>query len=269
MRSCSVLLMSITKTSRGRWRARLKNGRQAVASKTFDRKGDAEKWIESQRRALVLGEFIDPKAAREKVGDAWTRWQDTRLHTKSTTTHKTDRAAFSTLPVSIRNRPMSAVTKSHFEALYGDMLGRLARSSVMRYRNSYGAFFSWAMRERLVRTNPALAVEVPRGAAARPKEEIWPLTVQGLREVHEALVEEAGETPADVALVLGLTGLRWGELCAMRVRDVQRVPSPALLVRRTKSDGAPLRNVTKGGRDRAVPLVREASGDLGASHQGS
>jgi integrase len=40
-----------------------------------------------------------------------------------------------------------------------------------------------------------------------------------------------GDRWADLALVLGLTGLRWGELMALRCRDVQDVPYPAPRVR--------------------------------------
>ena len=56
--------MSVTKTSNNRWRARVKNGRVNVTSKTFDRKADAEAWEAAQKRALELGEFVDPRAGR-------------------------------------------------------------------------------------------------------------------------------------------------------------------------------------------------------------
>jgi len=107
----------------------------------------------------------------------------------------------------------------------------------------------------MVRKNPALLVAVPRGSASESKNEIFPLTVEELRVVHAALVERGGAASGDVGLVLGLTGLRWGELAALRVRDVQRLPIPAVRVSRSKSDGAPLRTTTKGGKARTVPLV--------------
>jgi len=250
--------MSITKTGTGKYRVKIKNGRLDVASRTFDREDDAKRWEREQIRALDLGVWIDPRAGRESVSVAWERWQATRTHANSTGTHATDRAAFKRLPATIRSAPVSAVNSSQFQTLYASMLRELARSSVVRFRTVYGSFYSWANRERMVRTNPALGAAVPRGSASKSKNEIFPLTVADLRVVHAALVERGGVASGDVGLVLGLTGLRWGELAALRLRDVQRVPIPAFRVSRSKSDGAPLRATTKGGKSRTVPLVPEA-----------
>lgn len=250
--------MTVSKTTGGRWCARVKSGRAVVASRTFDLKREAETWHDNQKRALYMGEWVDPKRGKETVSSAWERWQETRQNSKSQKTHDTDRAAFKRLPVSLKNRPVGSVSDGHFTALYDSLLGDLARSSVLRYRNAYGAFFPWATRDGLTRKNPALAATVGTGTAARPSEEIFPLTVAELRAVHAALVEEGGTTASDVGLFLGLTGLRWGEVAALRVRDVQRLPRPAIRVQRSKSDGAELRHVPKGGKPRTVPLVADA-----------
>jgi integrase len=42
---------------------------------------------------------------------------------------------------------------------------------------------------------------------------------------------------ADVTLIAGWTGLRWGELRAFRVADVQELPSPAFWVARSQTEG--------------------------------
>jgi integrase len=70
--------------------------------------------------------------------------------------------------------------------------------------------------------------------------------------VHDVAPEQS-----DVVLVLGLTGLRWGELVALRVRDVQMVPYPAIRVSRSAPDGQPVRTTTKGGKARTVPLAAD------------
>jgi len=158
----------------------------------------------------------------------------------------------------MRNCPVSAVQTAAFERLYNQLLGRLTRSSVLRYRNSYRAFFSWASRQGMTSRNPASAAEVPAGRAEVPTTEARPFTPEEMWSVYRSLVAEAGETRANFALVLGLTGLRPGELVAMRVRDVQRLPAPAFRVTRSKTDDEPLRHATKSGKGRTVPLVAEA-----------
>ena len=59
---------------------------------------------------------------------------------------------------------------------------------------------------------------------------------------------------ADVLLVLGWTGLRWGEARCIRVCDLVEVPTPGLLVRRSQPEGAAVK-ATKGRRSRRVPLA--------------
>jgi integrase len=195
--------------------------------------------------------------SRESVDAAWQRWQATRVNSKSTLTHKTDASAFRALPETLRTTRVSEVRPSQFEELYDQLLATLTRSSVIRYRNTYCAFFSWCQREELIDRNPASAVRVPSGRASRPETEVWPFTPDEFWAVHAALVAEAGEQRASIAVVLALTGLRPGELTALRVRDVQRAPVPAFRVSRSKSDGQALRHTTKGGRPRSVPLVAD------------
>lgn len=250
--------MSVTKTSTGRWRARLKSGREHVASKTFDRKTDAEAWVAAQKRALVLGEWVDPKAGRESVGSALERWRAAREGTVAGKTYKEEGYALNALPVAFRNRPLGSVRTADLEALYGQMLRSLARSSVSRFRNTISSFFSWAVREGLVGSNPVIASRVPRGTGTEERAEVYPFTVDELRELHTHLRATILDTDAaDIVLVLGLTGLRWGELSALRVRDVQMVPYPAFRVSRSRPDGQQVRTVTKGGSARTVPLPGE------------
>lgn len=208
--------VSITKTASGRWRARIKSGGLEVASRTFDLKRDAVDWETAQKRALAMGEFVSRSAGRESFTSAWERWQSGRLNAKSATSLKADRAAFRLLPASIRNSPISAVRTAAFEAHYNELLGRLTRASVLRYRNSYRAFFSWAARQGMIERNPASAAEVPPGRADLPSREPWPFSSEELWSVYRALVVEAGESRADFALVLGLTGLARGDAGARR-----------------------------------------------------
>lgn len=52
----------------------------------------------------------------------------------------------------------------------------------------------------------------------------------------------------------GWSGLRWGELRALRVNDMQELPTPALHVRRSQTEGKKVK-VTKGKKSRRVPLA--------------
>src|SRR5699024_492672 len=59
---------------------------------------------------------------------------------------------------------------------------------------------------------------------------------------------------AQVLLILGWTGLRWGEARAVQVGDLMEVPTPGLLVSRSAPEGVGTK-ATKGNRSRRVPLA--------------
>jgi integrase len=89
-----------------------------------------------------------------------------------------------------------------------------------------------------------------KGKGEDEKLEVYPFSLPELAALRAAL-----GTYGDIAFVLGLTGLRWGELVALRVRDVQEHPRPAFRVSRSAPDNQPIRTVTKGGGARTVELV--------------
>lgn len=79
-----------------------------------------------------------------------------------------------------------------------------------------------------------------------------PYTEDDLTEVV-ARWREREPSYADALLLAGWSGVRWGELRALRVSDVQEVPSRALLVRRSQTEGGQVKT-PKSGASRRVPL---------------
>jgi len=176
-------------------------------------------------------------------------------------TYREEGYALKSLPAVFSNRPVGAVRVADLDGLFAAMVKRgLARSSVSRFRNTISSFFGWAVRERLIARNPASESRVPRGTGTEHRAEVYPFTLEELRALHADIVAKIEDRDAaDLVLVLGLTGLRWGELSALRVRDVQMVPYAALRVSRSRPDGQAVRTVTKGGTDRTVPLVADVA----------
>lgn len=249
--------MTVTKTQNGRWRAIVKSGRRAVASRTFDLKRDAEAWHDLEKRKLSLGEWVDPKAGSLSLGHGLSAWLSVREGTVAGSTFSRDREVVKRLPKSTMNRPVNAVRSADLENLFAELLREsLTRGSVLRMRITLSAFYTWAVKQGMVAKNPVREASVPKGAAATSTHEVWPFNLEELRALHATLrATMADKAAADVAIVLGLTGLRWGELSALRIRDVQVVPRPAFRVSRSRPDGQAVRSVTKGGKPRTVPIT--------------
>lgn len=247
----------IGKTTTGTWRVRVKSKGQVVADRTFDRKADAERWEADQKRLLALGDFVPPARGKVSLGDVAEQWMTARAHSVASSTLREEGYSIRAhVPPTLRNRPVGSIRSADLEALYGELLGKLSRSTVSRFRNTLSSLFGWAVRQQIIAKNPVLASRVPRGSGTDDKAEIFPFTLDGLRALHTVLQAENAQQ-ADIALVLGLTGLRWGELVALRARDIQQLPYPAIRVSRSAPDGEPIRTVTKGGSARTVPLAAD------------
>lgn len=242
--------MSISKTPNGRFRARLKSGRVNVASKVFDTKREATAWLARERAALAGG--VDPRAGMERVRDVLQRWLAIRSTTVAQKTYRADQDIERLTTAAVLNLHLSAVSGREFARIFDHLVtSGLAESSVVRYRASLSSFFGWCVREKLIATNPVTGVSVPKGVEERT--ELNPFTEAELDAAH-GIWRRRNERPADILLVLGWTGLRWGEARAMTVADVMEVPSPGLLVRRSAPEGVGTK-ATKSGRSRRVPVA--------------
>ena len=242
--------VTIVKSRAGRYTAKLKSGRDFVASKTFDTRREAAAWLARERAALAGG--VDPRASRQRVRVPLEQWLEIRKVTVAKKTYRADRDLLRLVPTSMQAMHLSAVSGREVARSFETLLrSGLSESSVVRYRASLSSFFGWCVREKLILTNPVAAVKVPRSSAERVEMQPWP--EEELENSYLRWQEEDAHL-ADVLLVLAWTGLRWGEARALTVEDVMEVPTPGLLVRRSAPEGVGTK-ATKGRHSRRVPLA--------------
>lgn len=157
-------------------------------------------------------------------------------------------------------QPIGAVRRMHIERFLTDLAASRSVGTAARVRTTLRGLFEYAVRLRVIRDSPAAVVRLPRPDSRTGEDtEFQPFTLGALLEVVAAHRGRAGAL-ADVTLALGLTGVRFGELRGLRVRDVTDDPYPALVVRRSlptsgRTGAVILRSTTKGGRSRVVPLT--------------
>jgi integrase len=242
--------MSVRKLPSGRWHARLKSGRAHVAGKTFDTRRDAQAWLARERAAIVGG--IDPAAGRTPIRTLLPVWLEERSITVSRKTYVADASVPRLIPTAMAALQIRAVTdRDVSRALVTLTRQGLAESSVRRFRASLSSFFAWAVRERIIASNPVLGTRVPK--VGTPPVEMYPFSEAELEALWLA-VKDRNKRLADILLVAGWTGLRWSELRGMRVRDFVEVPLPMLVVERAIPEGVEVK-VTKSGRRRRVPVA--------------
>ena len=242
--------MTVRKTPGGRWRGVVKSGRQQVASRTFDTRRSAQAWVGRERAALAGG--VDPRAGRRTVRVLLPEWLAEREHAVTRKTFIAHSSLKSLVPPALAALQIGAVTDREIvRAMIALNQSGLAESSVKRFRASLSAFFAWAVRERLIVSNPVTGTRVPKGRGVRT--EIRPFAEDELESFYLA-VSSRDQRLADVLLIASWTGLRWSELREMRVRDFVRVPLPVLLVSRAAPEGVEAK-ATKSGKSRRVPVA--------------
>lgn len=238
------------KTPQGRFRGIAKSGRDIIGTKTFDRKRDALEWAERQEAAA--SGVTDAKAGRTRLKICLEQWLEERQGRVTSMTYDTDKAMVRIVPASLLQRQVNTITPRDIEKWYRDLRKHgYSDGSIKRFRASLSTFFTWAVRDGRISIHPvAKADEL---AAIKPPDEMKPFTEAELHEVAAAIAG-VNERLSKIVLVLGWTGLRWGEMRAMKVRDVQWGKTPALLVRASHSEHAD-EKVTKSGKDRRVPIA--------------
>lgn len=246
-------MASTRKLPSGRFQGIAKEGRALLGTKTFDLQRDALAW--AQRTELAAAGGLDVKAGKATVRVLLPQWLEYREHAVSAKTYTTDQDLMRLVDATLKARAVASIKRADIEA----WMLRLKKqgqsyASISRRRDSMSAFFSWLVDDNRVGANPVRNARQPSKVNEEP--EMYPFTEAELGEVV-ARIAERSPAMADVALVLGWTGLRWGEARALAVSDIRRgadgTPT-SIRVARSQSEGYKAKT-TKSGKSRNVPVL--------------
>jgi integrase len=143
--------------------------------------------------------------------------------------------------------PVASITSAEVAHWAGGLATKgLAPSTVCRYLASLRSVLDYAVADGRVSVNVAASVKAPTSAKTR-REGLF-LTVQEL----DHLADECRGTYGQLVKILGLAGLRWGEMAGLRVGDLVRVPGRGLRLQRavlaSSTDGSLYVDTLKGHR---------------------
>ncbi|MFD1055868.1 tyrosine-type recombinase/integrase [Terrabacter terrigena] len=231
-----------------------------MADRTFERRGDAVRWEMEQKRLLLSGEFVSPSAGRVTVSELAEEYRDARIGQISVRAWESDESALRVHIVPAFGKlPVSAVSPVHVERFLTDLAVSRSVRTAARVRTTLRGLFRYAVRTRRISKSPAEDVPLPRPDSRTGNVvEVAPFTLNLLLEVVDAQRQHT-KRYAEITLVLALTGVRFGELRGLRVRDVVDMPYPGVLVKRSipqsgRTGAVIERATTKSGRSRLVPL---------------
>lgn len=155
---------------------------------------------------------------------------------------------------------LEEVTPEMLEAFRDDLVvAKLADRTVNKYLTILHGVFAWAQRRYRLPSNPVAAVE------KRPQRRRGNIDVFSREEVMALVRAAASEQDGTIYLTAAFTGLRLGELLALRWRDVD-FPNQAIHVRHSFTNGRV--DTPKSGQERTLPMADEVAHALARLGQG-
>jgi integrase len=218
---------SVQKRPDGRWRARYRDAAGKEHARHFDRKLDAQRWVDAQETAKSRGDWIDPARARVTVGQWSAEWLDGQVQLKPSTRARYAGVLRTQVLPTWDRVPLSAVTHTDVTRWVAQLVTyELSARTVHKAHRVLSLLLDLAVRDGRLTRNPAVGVRLPRASLA-PKRFLTAAQVR-------ALAEAAGRDRV-LVYVLAYCGLRFGEAAGLRVRDVD-LTRRRLRVERSVSD---------------------------------
>jgi integrase len=242
-------MASISRRPNGQWRPRYRDAAGREHARHFDRKVDATRWLDSVTAAMETGTYVDPKAGSCTLGEYAQTWLARQVQLKPSTRSRYTAIVRKHVIPAFGPVPLAKLERSAVAAWVMELVDAgLAGPTVRHAHRILHMILNTAVDDgRLVR-NPASRVKLPRDRR-REKRFLTHPEVAGL----------AGAAGPDrlIILVLAYCGLRFGELAALRVRNVDPLRRRLHIEESvTEVDGVMVFGTPKSHQCRSVPVSR-------------
>lgn len=204
--------------------------RSQTDKRGFKTKREAELFLATVEVSQARGEFVSVSRSRISVGEWAEDWLATQVQLKASTRNGYESIVRSAIIPKWGDTPLSGLTHVGIQQWLAEVSGRAAPSTTRSYHRVLSIMLKYAVRDGRLSRNPADGVKLPRVVQRKHG-------YLSHAQVHQ-LADLCG-AEGDIVLFLAYTGLRWGEMAAVRVMDLD------LLRRRVNVDQA----VTEVGRE--------------------
>lgn len=229
---------NIAKWDNGKWRARYRDESGKEHSRHFDRKIDAQRWLDGVTSAVVTGTYADPKAGQITFESFFGAWSARQLWAPGTVLAM----SLAARSVPFAGTSMKQVRRSDVEAWIKQMdAAGLAPGTIKTRYVNVRSVFRAAVKDRVVGSDPTDGLRLPRGRRADAA-----MSIPTPEDVGQ-LIAVAHERFQPFVALCAFAGLRLGEAAGVQLgdidflrrslrssRQVQRVSGGAIDVRAPK-----------------------------------
>ena len=184
--------------------------------KSFDRKVDATAFLGELTTARSTGRFVHERAGRVTVSDLWELWRNQTGHLSAKTRQSQETAWNAHVKPRWAGVAVGDIRVTAVRAWVSEMASEteghpaVGVPTIERAVGVLRALCEVAVDDKRIAANPAVNVKLPK----REHAERAYLTVGQVQELAEAVSYRP-----EVVRFLAFTGLRWGEMAALRVQD--------------------------------------------------
>lgn len=229
-------MASIAKRPDGRYRARYRDEAGKEHARHFNRKTDAQRWLDEVTASVVTGRYVDPKAGKVTFARFYADWSARQVWVPSTRV-ASDRI---TGAVPFADIPLKSIRRSHIEAWVKTMdADGLAASTIKTRHVVVRAVFRAAVADKFIADDPSAGVTLPRlrkreaSMTIPTDDEVGKLIVYA---DNDARVTTRRGFRAYVALC-AFAGLRLGEAAGVQVGDIDFLRRQLRVSRQLQRDG--------------------------------
>ncbi len=202
---------NIAKRDNGKWRARYRDESGKEHSQHFDRKIDAQRWLDHVTSAVVTGTYADPQAGRITFAAFFGEWSARQVWAPGTVLAMS--LAARTVPFA--GKPMKQVRRSEVETWIKQMdAAGLAPGTIKTRYVNVRSVFRAAVKDRVIGADPTDAVRLPRGRRADVA-----MSIPTPEDVGQ-LMAVADERFRPFIALCAFAGLRLGEAAGVQLGDV-------------------------------------------------
>lgn len=219
----------IGRSGRVSWQVRYYAPDGHERSKTFGRRLDAVAYEQEIATRKRRGDWVDPRRGNVQLSTVWDEYERTGSAHLRATTRANYRRGWRHVEKQFGKWPVSRIEHADVADWIAEFAKEKGPDTVRQAHRVLVQVLDHAMRTRRVPVNVARGIRLP----PRPPAREVILTVE---QVH-ALVERMPKD-GDMVLTMAYLGLRWSELAALRVADVDLVRRRVHVVERaTEVDG--------------------------------
>lgn len=235
------------------WVARWREADGKQRKKSFNKKSDAERFLTQIEHRILKGEYVSPNAGKITVGSWAATWLGAQSHLKPSTYARYESLLRYHVLARWERVKLQDVRHADIQGWVAALIDfGLAPGSVRQAFRVFHLVLGLAVKDGRLARNLAEGVQLPKARRTEPRF----LTPDQVGD----LVEAGGGLEV---LVLAYTGLRFGELSALRVADID-VMRGRIRVHRsgTEVKGVYVEGTPKTSLPRSVPLPRFLCGPV-------